>query len=44
MAGHTLSPSSCTYFSPFNLEIIMTYYLSTARVILLEYYQLTDAI
>ena len=29
---------------PFNLEIIMTYWLSTARVILLEYYQLTDVI
>ena len=29
---------------PFNLEIIMAYWLSTAGVILLEYYQLTDVI
>ena len=36
-------------FFPFNLEVIMeghimAYYLSTAGVILLEYYQLIDAI
>ena len=49
IAGHTLSPSSCTHFFLFNLKVIieghiMTYCLSTAGVILLEYYQLTDAI
>ena len=30
-------------FFPFNFEVIMANCLSTTKVILLEYYQLTDA-
>ena len=43
-AGHTHSPSSCTHFFPFNLEVIMANCLSTVGVILLESCQLTDII
>ena len=41
--GYTLFPSSCTHFS-LNLEVIMANCLSTARVTLLGYYQLTETV
>ena len=42
-SGHTLSPSSCTHFSPLNLEVIMANCHSTVGVVLLECCLLTDA-
>jgi len=37
-------PSVASIFPPFNLEVIRAYCFSIAGVILLEYYQFTDAI